>query len=183
MIAFVGMAGSGKSAAARYVKSKGVPAVYFGGILYKAMEEAGVEVTPESQQRFRFEIREREGKDFVAKRALEEVHGLIGAGQKRIVLDGLYSWTEYRLFKREFPGEVMVVAMVPPKKARHHRLIHRKDRPFTQDEANQRDWSEIEDIEKGGPIAVADYYIVNDGPEEDTHLKIDAVLKEIGFLD
>ena len=68
IIAFVGLAGSGKTSAVEYLTAKNYPKVYFGGIIYKAMEEAGIEVTWESQQVFREEIREREGKDFVVKR-------------------------------------------------------------------------------------------------------------------
>lgn len=182
IIAFVGLPGSGKSAATEYLRSKGVPGVYFGGVIYRAMADAGVTITADSQERFRREIREKEGKDFVVNRALKQVADLIAAGQKRIVLDGVYSWTEYKIVKKAYPGEVTLVAMVPPKKERHKRLMARKDRPFTQDEANKRDWSEIEVLEKGGPIAIADYFIVNDGSEEDTHRKIDVVLERVGFL-
>lgn len=88
LVAFVGLAGSGKSAAVEYLTEKGIPKIYFGGIIYKAMEEAGIEVTWESQQKFREEIREREGKDFVVRRAIQEVHKLVQAGQRKIVLDG-----------------------------------------------------------------------------------------------
>ena len=182
ILAITGMTGSGKSAATEYLKSKGVPSIYFGGIIYKEMNEAGIEITPESQQKFREEIREREGKDFVVRRAIKQVHDLVNAGQKRIILDGLYSWTEYKVFKHEFPGEVILVAMVPPKRIRYERIGKRSDRPFSQEEANQRDWSEIENLEKGGPIALADYYIVNDSTEEETHGKIDEIVREIGFL-
>ena len=35
---------------------------------------------------------------------IEEAKGLISAGQKRVVLDGLYTWTEYKILKKE-PSE------------------------------------------------------------------------------
>jgi Dephospho-CoA kinase len=183
IIAFVGLPGSGKSAAAQHLKNKGVPDVYFGGIIYKAMNEAGIEITPSSQEKFREEIRAREGTDFVVKRAVKQVQDLINAGQKRIILDGLYSWTEYRIIKHEFPGEVILVAMVPSKKVRHERMMRRAERPFTQEEVNQRDWSEIENLEKGGPIAIADYFIVNNGTLEETREQIDAIVDKIGFFE
>ena len=103
ILCFVGMAGSGKSAAVDYVKEKGVPHVYFGGVIYDAMRDAGIEITWESQTRFREEIRAKEGKDFVIQRALKQVEALIASGQKRILLDGLYSWTEYQILKHRFP--------------------------------------------------------------------------------
>lgn len=181
IIAFVGLAGSGKSTAVEYLTEKGYPKVYFGGVIYDAMRQAGIEITPESQMTFREEIREREGKDFVVKRIIEQINDLINAGQHRILADGLYSWTEYKIMKKAFPGELTIAAIVTPKKLRHHRLASRPDRPFTDAEANQRDWTEIENLEKGGPIAIADHYIINDGDKEKLHAQIDAELRSIDF--
>lgn len=181
ILAFVGLAGSGKSSAVGYLTDKGYPKIYFGGILYEAMNQAGIEITPESQQAFREDIREREGKDFIVKRAVAQARDLIAAGQRRIILDGLYTWTEYKILKREFPGELHVVAIVAPKHLRHHRLALRPERPFTEAEATQRDWSEIENLEKGGPIAIADHYIVNDGDLDTLHERMNAVIADIQF--
>ena len=181
IIAFVGLAGAGKTAAVDYVIDKGYPKIYFGGIIYDAMKTAGIEITPESQQKFREEIREREGKDFVAQRAVAQAHNLIDAGQHHIVLDGVYTWTEYKVLKHEFPGELTVVAVVAPKKLRHHRLAMRLERPFTYNEADQRDWSEIENLEKGGPIAIADHFIINEGSLDELHQHIQDILEEIEF--
>lgn len=182
IVAFVGLAGAGKSSAAEYIAAKGYPKVYFGGIIYQAMNEAGIEITPDSQQIFREEIRAREGNDFVVKRAIKQVDDLIDSGQKHILLDGLYTWTEYRALKHEFPGELSVVAIVAPKRIRHRRLASRPERPFTTKEANERDWSEIENLEKGGPIAIADYFIINDGDLDRLHEQIDGALHNIEFI-
>lgn len=181
IVAFVGLAGSGKSVAVEHLTSHGVPKVYFGGIIYKAMQEAGIEITWESQQVFREEIREKEGKDFVVKRVVKEVRDLIGAGQHRIVLDGLYTWSEYKILKHEFPGEMTVVAVVTPKHLRKARLAKRPERPMTSQQVDERDWSEIENLEKGGPIAIADYFVHNDRDVEWLHSQLDDVLKQAEF--
>lgn len=181
IIAFVGLAGSGKSSAVEYLTQKGYPKIYFGGIIYKAMAEAGIEVTWESQQTFREEIREKEGKDFVVKRAVKEARDLIAAGQHRIVLDGLYTWSEYRILKHEFPGEMTVVAIVTPKHLRKQRMASRPERPMTSEEVDERDWTEIENLEKGGPIAIADYFVHNDSDLDSLHTQVDSVLKDVGF--
>lgn len=181
IIAFVGLAGAGKSSAVDYVAAKGFPKIYFGGVIYQAMREAGIEITPESQQTFREEIRAREGKDFVVKRVIQQANDLIASGQRRILFDGLYTWTEYRMLKHEFPGELTVAAIVAPRRLRHRRLAVRPERPFTAKEATERDWSEIENLEKGGPIAIADHYIINDGDLEKLHTQIDQELEAIDF--
>ena len=37
-------------------------------------------------------------------------------------------------------------------------------RKLTKEEAAKRDYAEIENIEKGGPIAMADFTFINEGP-------------------
>lgn len=183
IIAFVGLAGSGKSAAVEYLSQKGYPRVYFGGIVLDAMTEAGLEHTQENEKPFREELRAREGKDFVVNRIITQINDLIDAGQHRIVADGLYTWTEYKAMKRAFPGELTTVAVVTPKRLRHRRLAQRPIRPLTEAESTQRDWAEIENLEKGGPIAIADHYIINDGSMEKLHQDIAAAATEIKFLE
>lgn len=181
IIALVGLAGSGKSSAVEYLTKKGFPKVYFGGVIYKAMEEAGIEPTWDNQQKFREEIRQREGKDFVIRRVIKNIRDLINAGQNKIVLDGLYTWSEYKILKHEFPGQVVVIAIVTPKHLRYQRMIKRPERPMQPREVDQRDWSEIENLEKGGPIAIADYFIINDSDLIQLHQKIDAVTRDAHF--
>lgn len=182
IVAFVGLAGAGKTVAVDYITSKGYPKVYFGGVVLDAMTAAGLEHNQENEKPFREELRAREGKGFIANRIIEQIHKLIDAGQHRIVADGLYSWTEYKVLKHEFPGELEVVAIVAPKKIRHHRLLTRPVRPLTQTESDQRDWAEIENIEKGGPIAIADHYIINDGNMDHFYSQIDTLLGDIDFI-
>ena len=181
IIALVGLAGSGKSSAVEYLTEKGFPKIYFGGVIYKAMDEAGIEKTWDNQQQFREEIRRREGKDFVIKRVIKNIHDLINAGQNKIVLDGLYTWSEYKLLKHEFPGQVVVIAIVTPKYLRYQRMAKRIERPMQPHEVDQRDWSEIENLEKGGPIVIADYFIINDGSLEQLHQKIDTATHDAHF--
>ena len=181
LVAFVGMAGSGKSVAVDYMTENGTPRVYFGGMIYKEMERRGIERTPdgESEKKFREEIRETEGKDWVVKQVISEVYDLVEAGQRRIVLDGVYSWTEYKILKHEFPGILTFVAVVVDKNLRYKRVAVRPERPFNLDEIKERDRSEIENLEKGGPIAGADYYILNNGTVEDMDKRLADILKEI----
>jgi dephospho-CoA kinase len=183
IMAFVGLPGAGKSEAVDYLTHKGYPKVYFGGVVLDAMTQAGLDHTEENEKPFREALREKEGKDFVVKRIITQLHDLINSGQRRIVADGLYTWTEYKALKHEFPGELTVVAIVAPKRVRHHRLAMRPIRPLTVEEANERDWAEIENLEKGGPIAIADHFIANDKDLDTLHKAIDAELAFFHFDD
>jgi len=131
IVAFVGLTGSGKSSAVEYLTEKGYPKVYFGGIVLDEVKRRGLELTQENEQPIREELREKEGKDFVVKRIIAQIHDLIGAGQHNIVADGLYTWTEYKTLKHEFPGELTVVAIVSPKHLRKQRMANREVRPTT----------------------------------------------------
>jgi dephospho-CoA kinase len=181
IVAFVGLAGSGKSVSVDYIAKKGYPKVYFGGVVLDAMTAVGLEHNEENEKVFREELRKNEGDNFIANRIIQQIHNLIQSGQHRIVADGLYSWTEYKTIKKEFPGELTVIAVVTPKRLRHQRLQNRPIRPLTQAESNERDWSEIEKLEKGGPIAIADHYIINDGDLDNLHKQIDQTLNDIDF--
>lgn len=183
IIAIVGMSGSGKSVVVDHLTAKGYPKVYFGGMIYKEMEKRGIPRTEdgESEKKFREEIREKEGKDWVVNQVIAETKDLISAGQKRIVLDGVYSWTEYKILKKEFPKNLSFIAVVVDKNLRYARVAIRPERPFDGAAIRERDRSELDNLEKGGPIAAADYYILNNGTIEEARNRLDDILKEIEF--
>jgi dephospho-CoA kinase len=183
IIAIVGMSGSGKSVAVDYLTKKGYPKVYFGGMIYKEMEKRGIIRTEdgESEKIFREEIREKEGKDWVVRQVIAETKDLIAAGQKRIILDGVYSWTEYKILKHEFPKNLTFIAIVVDKKLRYDRVAKRPGRAFDSAAIRERDRREIENLEKGGPIVAADYYVLNNGTIADAENRVEEILKEIEF--
>ncbi|MBR2839860.1 AAA family ATPase [Candidatus Saccharibacteria bacterium] len=183
ILAVVGMSGSGKSVVVDYLTEKGYPKVYFGGMIYREMEKRGIARTEdgESEKKFREEIREKEGKDWVVRQVIVETKDLINAGQKRIILDGVYSWTEYLALKHEFPTCLTFVAVVVDKKLRYERVAKRPGRSFDGRAIRERDKSEIENLEKGGPIVAADYYILNNGTVAEAEKRVDEILKETGF--
>ena len=183
IVAIVGMSGSGKSVAVDYLTDKGYPKIYFGGMIYKEMEKRGIVRTEdgESEKKFREEIRATEGKDWVVRQVIAETKDLIAAGQKRIVLDGVYSWTEYKILKHEFPKNLTFIAIVVDKKIRYDRVGNRPGRAFDSTAIRERDRSEIENLEKGGPIAAADYYVLNNGTVEKMTTRVEEILKEIEF--
>lgn len=165
IIAIVGMCGSGKSVAAEYLeKTLGYKKVYFGGVTLKKIQESGLEVNPENERNMREKLRKELGMGAYAKILLPEIKELFK--ESNVVLDGLYSWSEYKILKKELP-ELKLVSIIVDKELRYERLNKRELRSLTKEEAQQRDLSEIETIEKAPPIAYADYYIFNNGTLED----------------
>jgi dephospho-CoA kinase len=93
-----------------------------------------------------------------------------------VVVDGLYSWEEYILLKEYYGGQFSTVAVWASAATRHARLAYRIERPLTLEEAANRDKSEIENINKGGPIAMADFTIVNETSLEELEKETKRVL-------
>lgn len=181
ILAFVGLTGSGKSTAVEYFTDKGFPRVYFGGIAYEIMAERNIPQGEQQEKDFRVNIRKEEGDDVYAKRIIDQIHHLADAGQHRIIVDGLYSWAEYKTMKHEFPGEMTTIALVAPKHLRYHRLTTRDHRPQTPEISQERDYNEIEDIQKGGPIAAADFYVANNENIEHFYKQLDAIVEHVKF--
>jgi dephospho-CoA kinase len=179
-LALVGMTGSGKSTCAQALENRGFFQFRFGSIVTDEVERRGQPINPHNERVVREELRETYGMDVMAKFALPK---LTEALQTRdcIVIDGLYSWSEYRTLKQALDAELIVVAVVAERTARYNRLEDRTIRPLTHAEAEQRDWQEIEALEKGGPIAIADYTLNNDGAEQDLLGALEALLIRLNF--
>ncbi|NDC21904.1 dephospho-CoA kinase [bacterium] len=159
LIIFVGMPGSGKSICVEHLKNKGLASVYFGGITIDEVKKRGLDLTPENEKIVREDIRKHQGNEAYAKIMIKEIESF--DGNQPVVVDGLYSWTEYKLFKSTYGNNAVVIAVVAPMGLRHQRLEQRPKRPLSNNEASDRDYAEIENLEKGGPIANADYFLSN----------------------
>jgi len=178
-LALVGMAGAGKTLCAEHLQERGYYQFRFGSIVTDEVERRGLKINPVNERDIRLEFRENEGMDVMAKRALPLLRTALETHQT-IIIDGLYSFSEYRTLTQEFP-DMVVVAITAPRHLRYERLSKRTFRPLTPEEARKRDWQEIETMEKGGPIAIADYTLINDGTSEELLAKLDALLEELGI--
>jgi dephospho-CoA kinase len=181
ILLLVGMPGAGKSYCVEYLKKKGIPSVYFGGITIDEVKSRGLEVNEQNEKLVREELREKEGKGAYAQRMITKIKNLHTDGYDRIVADGLYSWTEYKIFKEAFGDNAVVVAVAAPRKVRHERLAVRPVRPLNESEVTNREYAEIENLEKGGPIANADFTLVNDTDTDNLLKDLEAVLVQNSF--
>lgn len=180
IIALVGMPGAGKSSCVDHLTGKGLPKVYFGGITLAEVKKRGLEINPENEKLVREDIRVKEGKDAYANRIITQIKELF-EDHNVVVADGLYSWSEYKVFKNEFDDNAIIIALTADRKLRHERLATRSVRPLTDDEVTKREYAEIENIEKGGPIANADYTISNNGDSTATLDHLEKVLAQEGI--
>lgn len=178
-IAIVGMAGCGKSVVTQYfVERHGFSKIYFGGIIVDAVRSLGLEANQKNEKKYREELRRQYGMAAVAIKAYDQIVGLRKKTDK-VLLEGIYSWEEYVYLKERFPELVLISIWARPT-IRYERLKHRAERPITtSDEARSRDIAEIVGTNKGGPIAIADFLVANEGTLDELHEKLDAVYQEI----
>ena len=177
IIAIVGMCGSGKSIASDYLEKKGYAKIYFGGVTMEKLKEKNLSVTPENEKMMREKLREDLGMGAFAKILLPRIKEL--SKDNDLVLDGLYSWDEYKILNEELGNKLKMIAIIVDKKIRYKRLAEREIRPLTKKEAMNRDLSEIENIAKAPPIAYADYYVLNNGTLEEYEKRLETIIKEI----
>lgn len=163
LLAIVGMPGSGKSVAADFFRSKNATILRFGDQTDIGLKEANLPINEDNERMYREKLRAELG---MAAMAIKMEPRIIRASKANsfIVLDGLYSWEEYLYLLEKFPQLTLLCVYAPPS-MRHQRLSVRQVRPLSEREAQNRDRAEIEHLNKGGPIAVADYLLVNDSDE------------------
>ena len=160
IVSIVGMAGSGKSEVAKIFEKHGFKRVRFGDITDEEVRRRGLELNEENERLVRQELRKEHGMAAYAKLNLPKIDILLKSSD--VVIDGLYSWEEYTLLKSKYGEDFHTVAVWASPQTRYKRLARRQLRPLTEAEAASRDVAEIENTNKGGPIAMADFTIIND---------------------
>ena len=139
------------------------------------VKKRGLPVSEENEKKVREELRKKHGMAAYAILSLPKIKSALTKGN--VLIDGLYSWSEYVLLKKEFGDKLIIVAVHASPKTRAERLATRTIRPLSSEEVRARDYAEIEQLEKGGPIAMADVVFINEGKLRGLHHQL-AVLFE-----
>ena len=177
IVALVGMCGCGKSVVCDMFVKRGFERIYFGGVTMDVLAERGLERNEKNERSVREELRRVHGPAAFAKLLLPKIEKANENGNT--ILDGLYSWSEYKCLKEHFGDDITVIAIVADRKIRYERLTTREIRPLTNEEAESRDYSEIENLEKGGPISRADKFVFNNGDINELEDKISSIIDEL----
>jgi len=187
IVAIVGMPGAGKSEVADEFIKRGYQYIRFGQITLDEVKKRGLEPTEENERPIREELRKQYGPGAFAILNIPKFDEALKTGN--VVGDGLYSWSEYKILKDKYEDNLIVIAVYAPPKLRYERLVGRaarhgadpklKYRSSTPEAAKARDFAEIENIEKGGPIAMADYTILNTSTIDELRAETEKIFKEI----
>jgi len=182
------MCGSGKSEVMTYIREKkDFGYVRFGQTVLDIVKTLTDKPTEEIERKVRNDLREKHGMAAMAVVNIPKIDEMLKNGD--VVVDGLYSWEEYLELKSKYSNNLTVIAVYASPKIRYARLVGRAEkykndkdlyyRSYTAEQAWSRDKSEIEEIHKAGPIAMADYTIQNTGTIQDLTNQIEEVYKNI----
>lgn len=181
VVAIVGMAGAGKSEVARLFETNGFIKIRFGDVTDEEVKKRGLELNEENERCVRELLREEYGMSAYAVLNLSKID--LALKQKAVVIDGLYSWEEYTFLKSYYGDSFYVVAVWASPKTRYARLAARADRPLSREEAASRDKAEVEKLSKSGPIAVADFTILNESSLKNLKREVKGTISALGDKD
>ena len=164
VVSIVGMPGAGKSQVAALFEENGFTRIRFGDVTDEEVKKRGLELNEENERYIRELLRQEQGMAAYAKLNLSAIDSALKLSG--VVIDGLYSWEEYTFLKDYYRDSFYMVAVWASPGTRYARLTGRLNRRLTPEEAASRDRAEIENLKKGGPIAMADFTIINESSLE-----------------
>ncbi len=184
IIAIVGMPGSGKTDAGTFLRKKGFEFIRLGQLTLDEVKNRGLEPGEASERPIREELRKKYGMAAFAILNSPKIDEMLKTNS--VIVDGLYSWEEYLEFKKKYGEKLIVIAIYASPETRYKRLSARKwgkekdakmiNRSYTKEEAENRDFAQLTNLHTGGPIAMADFTIVNEGSPEDLFKQVDQII-------
>jgi len=164
VVSIVGMTGAGKSQVSRVFEENGFIRIRFGDVTDEEIKKRDLELNEKNERYIRELLRKQHGMSAYARLNLPRIDSALKHSD--VVIDGLYSWEEYTFLKNYYGEDFYVVVVWASPRTRYARLTARLNRRLTLDEAASRDRAEIENVNKGGPIAMADFTIINESSLE-----------------
>ena len=177
VVSIVGMTGAGKSEVSRAFEQNGFVRIRFGDVTDEEINKRGLELNEENERYIRELLRQEHGMSAYAKLNLPRIDSALEHSD--VVIDGLYSWEEYTFLKTYYGEDLYLVAVWASPRTRYQRLTTRLERHLTLEEAVNRDRAEIESINKGGPIAMAEFTIINESSLEDLRREAERIIAKL----
>jgi len=177
VVSIVGMAGAGKSEVARAFEENSFIRIRFGDVTDEEIKKRGLALNEKNERYIRELLRQEHGMSAYARLNLPRIDS--ARKHSDVVVDGLYSWEEYTFLKTYYEENFYIVAVWVSPRTRYARLASRSKRRLTQEEAAGRDWAEIENTNKGGPIAIADFTIINESSLENLMKEVRRIISKL----
>jgi dephospho-CoA kinase len=176
IICVAGLPGSGKSEASKAFAARGYKPYELGSIVWELMRKARVERNSDNTKRFITTLREKYGREVMARFLLKKIRL---TSDSKIAIIGVRSMAELNYIRKR--SKTVTIAIVAPPRLRFTR-ISRRMRPDDPKSLAQfirnRDRKEIA-FGANDVIAHADYIIANTGSKADLERNVEHVLSLI----
>lgn len=173
-IAFTGLARSGKDTAADYlVKKYGFHKLVLSDVLAEELRKKGRPVTKMNRSLIAEELREKSGKDVLAKEVVARAEE---KKWKKAVFTGVHQIAEVEFFRKNI-GEFHLFAI----RAENEKRFGRKTKLDAQSREKffERDRHDTTEFELSKVIATADYTIGNNSTINELYKAIDELMQKI----
>ncbi len=169
------MPGAGKGEINKILESEKIPVVVMSSIVREEVKKRNLELNIKNLDNVAVDLREKFGKDVVAKRTAEKIKKI---KSDIVCVDGLRNMEEITPLKDA--GDVYIISVSAPEEMRFERLLKRKEQ---RDPKNIEEfkWREQKQIGLGisKVVEAANYDITNDGDLQSLRDKIIKILTDI----
>lgn len=177
VIGVVGLPASGKGEFSRIAAGAGIPVIVMGDMIRRAVSEAGLEPNDTNFGATANRLRTEGGMDAIAKLCIPEIRK---HSAPLILIDGIRGDAEVALFRKQFPGFVLV-SIDSSFGTRLARITARaRSDDFTSAEAlrnrdeREQKWGLLQALES------ADLHLRNEGTLDDFSREVRELLEQIG---
>ena len=175
LVAFSGLAGTGKTTAIDILASNGYGSgIYVGGFVTAEVDRRGMPIGSRSEKLVRESLREEGGMDALARLAVPQIESILNAGGTAFV-DAIYNQEERILYESVFEKQLVCIALETALAERIVRLGKRPDRPLDPPEIEVRDDFELTQLGLGEVIKTSNHLIANNASLEDLKKALVAV--------
>lgn len=173
LIVLAGLPGAGKEEFLSAVREYGYKFVRMGDVVREAHANREEKYKDFTVAQIAAKLREEEGPDVWAKRAIKKAEGDV------FVIDGCRSMDEIAMFKKVV-SDITIVGIHACPKTRYDRIVKRArdDAPKNYEEFKERDDREIK-WGSAETISLSNIMIVNEGTLEEFHDAAKKILKEV----
>jgi len=174
VIGLTGMPGSGKSLVIKVAQDQGYEVVTMGDVIRAETAKLGLEPTPSNVGKVMLELRKNGGDGIISEKCVLKI---LEKQNQKVIVDGLRSYLEAEVFKRNLANFIIVNVHASPQ-TRFERLSTRgrSDDPKDWVVFHERDMREL-GVGIGNVIALSEYVIINDGTKEMLREKAVEVLR------
>lgn len=177
IVAVVGLPGAGKSEAIKVFEDHGYTNIYIPAFLFEELDRLGKEHNEENERWYREKVRAEHGINAFEHLNIPKVKERSAEGS--VTLESFYTWESYKEYKEVFGERFVVLAILASPQTRDERMAQRSYRALAPGQTAARTWAQIENLHQAGPIACADYFVVNEGSLEELREKVLRVLDQL----